>query len=53
MSVSDSYTSCSSPLFLSTLPSLSLSLTCFNPRCGLLEYILAHLTPGVLLYNSC
>ncbi|KAM3183024.1 hypothetical protein ACTXT7_011178 [Hymenolepis weldensis] len=35
-----SYASLSSLLFLSPLPPLSLSLTCFNPRCGCLEYIL-------------
>ncbi|VUZ43573.1 unnamed protein product, partial [Hymenolepis diminuta] len=31
LSVAGSYASCSSPLFLNTLPSLSLSLTRFKP----------------------
>ncbi|VUZ55080.1 unnamed protein product [Hymenolepis diminuta] len=38
-SVTDSYASCSSPLFLSTLRSLPLSVTLINTRCGSLEYI--------------
>ncbi|VUZ54723.1 unnamed protein product [Hymenolepis diminuta] len=40
LSVIGSYASSFSPLFLSTLPPLSLSHTRSNPRCGFLEDIL-------------
>ncbi|VUZ43908.1 unnamed protein product, partial [Hymenolepis diminuta] len=39
------YASCSSPLFLSTLPSLSLSHL-FQTRCGFLEYIFGLINSG-------
>ncbi|VUZ54870.1 unnamed protein product, partial [Hymenolepis diminuta] len=44
LSVTGSYASCPSPLFLITL--LSISLTRFNPRCGFFEHIFG-------LLNSC
>ncbi|VUZ46060.1 unnamed protein product [Hymenolepis diminuta] len=47
----DSYTSCSSPLFPSTLLSLSLPLSV--TRCGFFEYILVYSTLGVLFHNCC
>ncbi|VUZ38950.1 unnamed protein product [Hymenolepis diminuta] len=40
----DSYTSCSSPLFHSTLLSLPLSLPLSVTCCGFLEYILVYST---------